>query len=332
MLVEFTVAIDGLARDVRVIQALPELFARPVVRSIYESRYAPARIDGEPVEVRPRMRHTFTLTEGGALWNTDVFGKLKKAADEGVPAAQYIVGAVATLDPTVGISRADGEELMLDAAKGGHPEAQADIGRRFLIESRCADLRKARRWLEPAARDGDPVAAITMVAISAADDREPELERMRGWLAVAARSKNEYALKHALPWLAGLGPPGLADPALALETAQRLEDHGLDEDPQALEGRALALAANGRFPAAARLQKTAVDRARSLSWNVSAMEERLESYAAGRAWSGDPYALPPQANVAPSRNWRKGKVCTALTPLDCPASRTRPDAPPTRRE
>jgi hypothetical protein len=55
------------------------------------------------------MRHTFTIKEGGVLWNTAMFAKLRKAADAGYPASQYLVGSIASLDPTVGVSRADGE-------------------------------------------------------------------------------------------------------------------------------------------------------------------------------------------------------------------------------
>jgi hypothetical protein len=54
-----------------------------------------------------------------------------------------------------------------------------------------------------------------MLALSIAEGGDLPLERLRAWLATAAKSENEYALKHALPWLAGLDPESLADPALS---------------------------------------------------------------------------------------------------------------------
>jgi TonB family protein len=331
VLVEFTIGVDGLARDVAVIQSLPPMFAKPTVRAVYDSRYAPAQRDGAPVEVRSRMRWTYTLVEGGVLWNTEAFGKFRRAADAGLPAAQYLVGAIAALDPTVGLSREQGARLVLEAAKGGHPAAQLDVGRQFLVGAGCSEPQKARAWLEPAAREGNPVAAVLLVPLTLSSGADVSVDQLRGWLANAARSEDEYALKHAIPWLAGLGPPELADTALALTAAERLDEHGLGLDPQALEARALALAANGRHPAAARLQEDAIARARKLSWNVAAMEERLAEYSAGRAWRGDPYLLPPQTSVAPPRAKAAERVCTAATPLDCPAGRTRPDQPPDRK-
>jgi TPR repeat protein len=263
------------------------MFAKPTVRAVYDSRYAPAQRDGAPVEVRSRMRWTYTLVEGGVLWNTEAFGKFRRAADAGLPAAQYLVGAIAALDPTVGLSREQGARLVLEAAKGGHPAAQLDVGRQFLVGAGCSEPQKARAWLEPAAREGNPVAAVLLVPLTLSSGADVSVDQLRGWLANAARSEDEYALKHAIPWLAGLGPPELADTALALTAAERLDEHGLGLDPQALEARALALAANGRHPAAARLQEDAIARAQAV------VERRGDGRAAGGVLRGPGVARRP---------------------------------------
>lgn len=302
VLLDLVVGIDGLPKDVRVVHAMPRTFARNVVRAVYQSRFVPAVRDGEPAESRMRFKWIFTAVNGSALWDAKLFADLRRASDQGVPVAQYFVGSVAFLDDRVGIDRKRARNLVMEAAKGGHAAAQTEIARWLLVGAGCSHTAKARIWLDAAARNGDPSAAAMLVDLAIEETPEAlPVDSVRAWLRAAAESEDEYALKHAIPFLAGLGPTELADPPLALAAAERLDRHGLRLDPQALESRAAALAANGQFGPATKLQKSAVESARDLSWNTAAMEERLAAYRENRVWRGDLYLRPVQEKLAPPR-------------------------------
>src|SRR4029077_11835336 len=61
-------------------------------------------------------------------------------------------------------------------------------------------------------------------------------------------------------------------------------------DPQMYEALAAAAAAGGDFASAVSQQETAIRKARDLTWNTHAMEERLAAYKGGKAWQGDLFA------------------------------------------
>jgi protein TonB len=61
VLVEFTIAVDGSLRDLRVVEAEPKgLFERETIKMVGTWRYAPQLVNGVPVE-RPNVRKRLTF-------------------------------------------------------------------------------------------------------------------------------------------------------------------------------------------------------------------------------------------------------------------------------
>ena len=59
------------------------------------------------------------------------------------------------------------------------------------------------------------------------------------------------------------------------------------EDPSVWEIRAAAYAARGDYKNAGKDQAHAIKEASSLGWNLTALQQRQELYAANRSWNGD---------------------------------------------
>jgi hypothetical protein len=115
-------------------------------------------------------------------------------------------------------------------------------------------------------------------------------------------------LKHAIGLLVRpeLAP---ADPAVLAAAGRRLDDEKYGVDPVEYEAIAVAAAVAGRWSDAVKQQKKAIDRAETLAWNTARMSERLASYTAQRAWSGDLEDLPPRSTPAPPLKGRTIKTC-----------------------
>jgi hypothetical protein len=64
-----------------------------------------------------------------------------------------------------------------------------------------------------------------------------------------------------------------------------------DFDPTVFEIRAAAEAMLGDFEAALGDQKTALEKARKLGWDLKDLEARLADYTAGKTWTGDLFAF-----------------------------------------
>lgn len=104
---------------------------------------------------------------------------------------------------------------------------------------------------------------------------------LKAFLAGAAHAEDDFARLWAAGILATSPVAQVRDPALALQTAQELEDKN---DPDVLELLAAAQAANGNYAAAVATQDTAIDRAHHYHWNVAHMKARLARYQQGLPW------------------------------------------------
>ena len=90
VITQFTVGLDGLARDPEVLAAAPlDRFDRAAVRTILQSRFQPAMLEGKPIEARMQMRWTFMIRTGGDLWSVRAVQEAKQSADAGSPSAQH---------------------------------------------------------------------------------------------------------------------------------------------------------------------------------------------------------------------------------------------------
>ena len=91
----------------------------------------------------------------------------------------------------------------------------------------------------------------------------------------------------------------LRNPKAALQSAKNALKFPLDGDPQLAEAVAAAQAVNGDFKSALSEQKRAISSAHKLHWNTQYMDARLAEYGAGRAWTGDLFAMAPLMAALP---------------------------------
>ncbi len=296
VVVEFTVGVDGLARDPQVLaSAPPKKFDAATIRGVLRSRFTPAQLDGKAVEGRHTIRTVFEIEDGGGiLWNNEKIEVIKQRAEAGLPDAQFVVGLLGILDDSLKIPEDAAERLLLSAAQAGHPDAQYWIARDIRRERYCRpDSQKSRPWLQQAARGQQIPAKVALAHELLADPSQPTAASIKELLQPVIDGDSSYALKHATELLSGVSHPQLRDAVLALRAAQQLGKLDADYDPQVSEAIAAAHAANGDFKRAARFQQRAVKAATELQWNTHSMQERLADYTNSKAWTGDLFAVPP---------------------------------------
>jgi len=99
----------------------------------------------------------------------------------------------------------------------------------------------------------------------------------------AANSNDEFIQLWATGLLATAPAMELRDPPFALTKALTFKQ---ERDPDFLEALAAAQAANAHFDAAVGAEQRALDAAKAMRWNDSAMRVRLAAYQAGQSWTG----------------------------------------------
>lgn len=287
VIIALTVGADGHASDPEVLLALPpEGFAGAAVEAWLNSQFTPAQRDARAVASRLEMKTLFA--NGESLASSEALRRARTAADAGDPAAGYQIGLVAMLEPSLGISPARGEQLLLDAARDGNPDAQYWVGSQLRASGACHPQADGAVWLRHAAAGGSAVAQLLLARDQLANAADPaNLTHARALLAQAARSDSYYVRKHVIALLASSPLDEVRDPPKALELARQLDASEIRADPQMYETVAAAYAANGGFRDATAQQQLAMEKARALGWNTRTMSERLDAYRHGRAWRGD---------------------------------------------
>jgi len=309
VMVEFTVGLDGLARDPHVIADLPSgIFDDVTIDAALKSRFKPATRDGQPVVSRMTMHMTFT-NQGGDLWQLKSVRKIQLAADERNPYAEYIIGLIGSLDKTLNVPQEKARAMLLSSAQAGVPQAQYWISRELIAEELCGHPEKMVLWLSNAAKGGDPAAQVELVHLRSGAANAGETNELRKMLVAAVGQNNRYALKHAAALFAMSPIAELRDGDLALKAANKLRRMSGSLDPHIDEAIAAAYGANGMYREARRFQESAIDKAHELFWNTSKMNLRLATYAEGRPATGDIFDVPvADMPLPPVRN--KLEDCT----------------------
>jgi TPR repeat protein len=262
---------------------------------------------------------------GGVLWSSGALRKVVDASNSGDPQAQYLIGLAGTLDPSLRIATEKARQLLLSAAQGGQPQAQYWVGRRFAEMARCGQEGKESLWLQQAATSGDGPAQVTLATnLLSAGASADHIAQAKALLAQAAQSDSFYVRKHVVALMASSPIEGIRDPVTALAVARKLANGEIQVDPQMFEAVAVAYAINANFSSAVSNQETAIKKAKTLYWNTSLMEERLKSYQASQAWTGELFTLPPASDKPPPLK-ETAKPCISGAP-HC-KERTQPDAP-----
>ena len=301
VIMRFIVGVDGLARDVEVLAAsYPGRFDEAAIIAVLQSRFEPARLNGTPVEARAEMRHTFMMWEGGDLWRISAVARTRELAAAGDSSSQYLVGLLGLLDPSLKIPETDARQMLLASAQTGYPEAQYWIGRHLNSQQACTGIDKSKPWLQQAAKSklGSAHIAYAYELLQRADwaTKRDEIQTL---VKAAAQTSDAYSVKHAVALLAVPVREGMGDAKAALVAARKLDGMDAEYDPQVSEVIAAAYAANGDFAKAAQRQARAIETAKDLYWNTSAMQTRLASYKESKTWSGDLLALPPATEPLP---------------------------------
>ena len=290
--VEFVVAGDGHPRLPRILYALPvDTFDDTVRDSVMRSSFLPARINGAPVTSTVSMFYNFKVT-GVSLSDyegleTRVKTTLAKA-EGGDASAQLLYAMMIAGLPQLHQTYDKAMPWFLKAAQAGSPYAQFQIGTGLLQGRGCqCDAGKGDIWLEKAAQADQPDAQVTLAEHLLRDHPTPEsVSGALVWLERAAKQGNSSAKLYWAAVLAASPQPGIQDPTRALALVDSVMKQ-FRENPSAWEIRAAADAARGDYKNAGKDQAHAIKEATALGWNLTALQQRQELYAANRPWNGD---------------------------------------------
>jgi hypothetical protein len=286
-----TVGVDGFARDPEVLLAVPTSgFPAAAVEAWLNSRFTPATRRGAAVESRLQAKLRF-VGATGSLASAPAYQAALPAAEANDPAAQYLVGLTANVDPSLGVTLARAGQMLMSAARAGNPAAQYWVATQVAAAAPCHPQANASLWLRNAADGGSGSAAVVQAErLLRGTPSEAQIAEARGLLARAAATDGYYARKHAAALLAASPVEAVHDAAAALKLAQQLLAGEIQSDPQMFEVVATAYAVNKDFREASAQQRVAINKAHALGWNTGAMQQRLGAYRADHFWTGDLFA------------------------------------------
>ena len=284
-----TIGADGLARDPEILLAMPDKgFAAAAVEAWLNSRFKPASRGGAPVESRLQAKLLFGVEGGKGLTGLDALRAAREGAHAGNAEASYTTGIVATLDSSLGISSAQGLDLLLDAARDGESRAQYWLGSQLRAASACHPGVDGSVWLRHAADGGSAAARLTLAEqLLAGAPSAAQAAQARSLLEQASGADSFYVAKHVAALLAASPLDAIRDPPTALKVAVRLAAGEIQSDPQMFETVAAAYAANGDFGNAVASERLSLRKAEALAWNTRLMKERLRAYRAKTPWRGE---------------------------------------------
>jgi uncharacterized protein len=284
-----TIGVDGRARDIEILQAVPDArFAVAAIDAWLNAVYVPAERNGQAVAARVQAKMLFNFAGADKLSEEQAFRQARPAADSGNAAAEYLVGLTSTLDGSLGLSAAQGGQLVLASARDGDPSAQYWVGSQLHTTAACHPKADGNVWLQHAADGGSAPAQVMLAEQLLNGGATPaQVTQARALLERAASSESDYVRKHVAALLAASPVAGVRDPSTALRVADPLAAGPNRSDPQAYDVLAAAYAANGNYHDAVAQQERALEKAKALGWNTAAMETRLAAYRNHQAWQGD---------------------------------------------
>lgn len=212
-------------------------------------------------------------------------------AQAGDPGAQLDYAILLQGVRSAGASKEDFMSWYLKAAQAGIPTAQFVVGSTLLGSPDSTEVQKGVIWLTKAA-DAGQVDAQADLANYLLRNSPDAVTRARAYelldRAAAAQSLDGRYRLAAL--LASDADETRRNPRRALEL---LEPVMLDKnfDPTAWEIRAAACAMLGDFKAAQADQERAIRMATKFGWDLAPQKARLEKYNNNTAWTGDLLSL-----------------------------------------
>ena len=287
VLVEARVAADGSVRLPRAWYSFPPQIFEEAGRAVaLNSKYTPAMDKGVFVPCTVRFKVKFAIKGFAEAKPTSeamrIVEDLRTKASQGDPDSQLTYGLVRSLRPEFNPAT-DTTDWFLRAAQSGVPAAQYLVGLKLLgSEDREADRSKGVRWLELGAKNGSGGAMAALASYLLAPDQTAE-SRNQGfeWMQRASGTSHREGKFLFAALLVSWPDAARRDPARALALINEV-GNAFDYDPLTSEIRAAAFAAQGDFKKAQRAQSKAADMAAGLNWNTGAHLDRLRAYEQGR--------------------------------------------------
>ena len=222
---------------------------------------------------------------------------LPEIAQAGDPYAQLVYGLLLDGLPLkhgdVSLQKG-GLPWLVKAAQAGLPVAQYEVGHRLLMGRECwRDDAKGLKWIRLAAEQGEPTADVTLATrLLRGTPSAANVAQAKEWLERGAATGNDTRIPSGsddarlllAALLAATTEASLRDPPRALDLLNRVQD--VDQDPTPYDIRAAAQAAQGDFSHAVRSEQTAISRATKLGWDLAPLQQRLSLYQSSKPWYG----------------------------------------------
>lgn len=310
LVARFTLMPDGTARLPHVVFGLPEPGFRSAVRiSVLRSKFKPLPHGAGPLKCELEISFFEEGQEDlSAYPRLDHYLlRMRRRARLGNPSAEAVYGTLLAGLPQVGSFR--GRHFLgwlVKAAQAGVPYAQYEVGESLISGWGCRpDAAKGLRWLHLAAAQQDPRAEAALAVRLLRGPLTPAtVTEARSRLEVAVARRDKVAAVYLSALLAAAPQAGLRDPAQALRLESEAFAH-VAVDPTGYEIRAAAFAAEGHFKRAVSAERQAIAHARALGWTLAPLQGRLARYRAGKPWFGnllnfgEPPSGPPNRPGSP---------------------------------
>lgn len=287
---EFIVMPDGRARHPRIIYAAPAgTFDDTVRQAVLRLEYRARAADTAPAHCRLMFRFAAQGQGAASYPKLESFvSDTRVKAEAGDVQSELMYGMLIAGYPQLGRSAGAALPWFLKAAQAGVPVAQYEVGTSLLHGMGChCEADKGEVWLRKAAQADQADAQVTLAqyALRGSPDTAA-IEQAKLWLERAVKSGNHDAKLYLSALLAATPVTGLRDPARALQLLESVKAD-LRGDPAEREIRAAAQASAGDFSRAASSERDAIGTAKRLHWDLAPLNERLASYEHQQAWFGN---------------------------------------------
>jgi len=295
VLVETRVSPDGHAHHPITWYSVPEGVFDAAGRGIgWMTGFAPAKKAGVVQPCSIRFKSLFRIKGTSDARVTEAYQKAKPLAEAGDPVAQLYYGLLMFDREKAPFSEKSPRDWWLKAAQAGIPYAQYLIGVELVHidesgpgDAKAREIAKGLTWLKLSAANGRPEAKFALANYQIGTHPEALTDPVVfAWLEDAAKAGHRDGTLYLAALLATSPDAQRRDPARAL-TLVDTHKWDLDSDPTALEVMAAANAQSGKFADAVSLQNRAIRGAERFKWNTASLKARLAIYQAGKAWTGN---------------------------------------------
>lgn len=269
--IQYSIATDGTVRNITVLNATENVFARSSIEAIRHNLFKPATINGKPVpESGRRARFNYTLSGDklNAKGLQTVVDPLREKAEQGGGLDKYLYAytlsilksAVGVLDDSEGASLDPSADWFKKAAQDGNRLAKFELGLDLSYGKQCrADSKKSYFWLEQAADEGVMDAQVFLGSELLHGGRfEKDVDKGLEMLTRAADDGYDDAILK-LAWIMATHPDvNIRDPQKALAYLNRFNNDDYIDELTVFETQAVVYALTGKNAEAKKALKKAM--------------------------------------------------------------------------